>query len=220
MQSDIISAIRKNKIIAIVRGVESSRLIPLAAALYDGGIRLMEITYSADGSISDDETAANIGSLAKHFSGKMYIGAGTVLTQEQVKRTSDAGGQFIISPNTDTKVISYTKKLGMVSIPGALTPSEAETAKLAGADFVKLFPVTNMGASYVKAITAPLSHIPFLAVGGVTPQNVREYLDAGVCGFGIGSNIINKKYIDSGDYSKITELAREYFSAINCETEE
>lgn len=220
MQSDIISAIRKNKIIAIVRGVESRKLIPLAAALYDGGIRLMEITYSADSSVSDDETADNIGSLTKHFKGKMYIGAGTVLTEEQVKKAFNAGGQFIISPNTDSKVIKYTKKLGMVSIPGALTPSEAETAKLAGADFVKLFPVTNMGASYVKAITAPLSHIPFLAVGGVTPQNVREYLDAGVCGFGIGSNIINKKYIDSGDYSKITEPAKSYVSAVNGETEE
>ena len=217
---EIIQTIKTNKIIAIVRGVESSRLIPLAEALYDGGIRLMEITYSADGSVSDSETADNIGSLTKHFKGKMYIGAGTVLTEDQVKKTFNDGGQFIISPNTDSEVIKYTKKLGMVSIPGALTPSEAETAKLAGADFVKLFPITSMGASYVKAITAPLSHIPFLAVGGVTPQNVREYLDAGVCGFGIGSNIINKDYIGSGDYGKITELAREYFSAINCETEE
>ena len=217
---EIIQTIKTSKIIAIVRGVESSRLIPLAEALYDGGIRLMEITYSADGSVSDAETADNIGSLTKHFKGKMYIGAGTVLTEDQVKKTFNDGGQFIISPNTDSEVIKYTKKLGMVSIPGALTPSEAETAKLAGADFVKLFPVTSMGASYVKAITAPLSHIPFLAVGGVTPQNVREYLDAGVCGFGIGSNIINKEYISSGDYGKITELAREYFRAINCETGE
>lgn len=217
---EIIQTIKTSKIIAIVRGVESSRLIPLAESLYDGGIRLMEITYSADGSVSDSETADNIGSLTKHFKGKMYIGAGTVLTEDQVKKTFNDGGQFIISPNTDSEVIKYTKKLGMVSIPGALTPSEAETAKLAGADFVKLFPITSMGASYVKAITAPLSHIPFLAVGGVTPQNVREYLDAGVCGFGIGSNIINKDYIGSGDYGKITELAREYFSAINCETEE
>lgn len=217
---EIIQTIKTSKIIAIVRGVESSRLIPLAEALYDGGIRLMEITYSADGSVSDAETADNIGSLTKHFKGKMYIGAGTVLTEDQVKKTFNDGGQFIISPNTDSEVIKYTKKLGMVSIPGALTPSEAETAKLAGADFVKLFPITSMGASYVKAITAPLSHIPFLAVGGVTPQNVREYLDAGVCGFGIGSNIINKEYISSGDYGKITELAREYFRAINGETGE
>lgn len=220
MQRDIINAIKERKIIAIVRGVELKKLVPLAKALYDGGIRLMEITYSADGSVSDEETAAAVGALANEFDGRMYIGSGTVLTREQVKRTYDVGGRFIISPNTDTEVIKYTKELGMVSIPGALTPSEAEAANRAGADFVKLFPVTSMGTSYVKAIAAPLSHIKFLAVGGITPENIGEYLDIGVCGFGIGSNIINKEYIAHGNFEKITASAKEYVMAVNGETEE
>lgn len=220
MQRDIINAIKERKIIAIVRGVEPKKLVPLAKALYDGGIRLMEITYSADGSVSDEETAAAVGALANEFDGRMYIGSGTVLTREQVKRTYDVGGRFIISPNTDTEVIKYTKELGMVSIPGALTPSEAEAANRAGADFVKLFPVTSMGTSYVKAIAAPLSHIKFLAVGGITPENIGEYLDIGVCGFGIGSNIINKEYIAHGNFEKITASAKEYVMAVNGETEE
>lgn len=220
MQRDIINAIKERKIIAIVRGVEPKKLVPLAKALYDGGIRLMEITYSADGSVSDEETAAVVGALANEFDGRMYIGSGTVLTREQVKRTNDAGGRFIISPNTDAEVIRYTKELGMVSIPGALTPSEAEAANRAGADFVKLFPVTSMGVSYVKAIAAPLSHIRFLAVGGITPENIGEYLDIGVCGFGIGSNIINKEYIAEENYEKITASAKEYVMVVNGETEE
>lgn len=220
MQRDIINAIKERKIIAIVRGVEPKKLVPLAKALYDGGIRLMEITYSADGSVSDEETAAAVGALANEFDGRMYIGSGTVLTREQVKRTYDVGGRFIISPNTDAEVIRYTKELGMVSIPGALTPSEAEAANRAGADFVKLFPVTSMGVSYVKAIAAPLSHIKFLAVGGITPENIGEYLDIGVCGFGIGSNIINKEYIAEENYEKITASAKEYVMAVNGETEE
>lgn len=220
MQRDIINAIKERKIIAIVRGVEPKKLVPLAKALYDGGIRLMEITYSADGSVSDEETAAAVGALANEFDGRMYIGSGTVLTREQVKRTNDAGGRFIISPNTDAEVIKYTKELGMVSIPGALTPSEAEAANRAGADFVKLFPVTSMGTSYVKAIAAPLSHIRFLAVGGITPENIGEYLDIGVCGFGIGSNIINKEYIAEENYEKITASAKEYVMVVNGETEE
>ena len=220
MQRDIINAIKERKIIAIVRGVEPKKLVPLAKALYDGGIRLMEITYSADGSVSDEETAAAVGALANEFDGRMYIGSGTVLTREQVKRTNDAGGRFIISPNTDAEVIRYTKELGMVSIPGALTPSEAEAANRAGADFVKLFPVTSMGVSYVKAIAAPLSHIKFLAVGGITPENIGEYLDIGVCGFGIGSNIINKEYIAEENYEKITASAKEYVMVVNGETEE
>lgn len=214
MQRDIINAIKERKIIAIVRGVEPKKLVPLAKALYDGGIRLMEITYSADGSVSDEETAAAVGALANEFDGRMYIGSGTVLTREQVKRTNDAGGRFIISPNTDAEVIRYTKELGMVSIPGALTPSEAEAANRAGADFVKLFPVTSMGVSYVKAIAAPLSHIKFLAVGGITPENIGEYLDIGVCGFGIGSNIINKEYIAEENYEKITASAKEYVMVV------
>ena len=220
MQRDIINAIKERKIIAIVRGVEPKKLVPLAKALYDGGIRLMEITYSADGSVSDEETAAAVGALANEFDGRMYIGSGTVLTREQVKRTYDVGGRFIISPNTDTEVIKYTKELGMVSIPGALTPSEVEAANRAGADFVKLFPVTSMGTSYVKAIAAPLSHIRFLAVGGITPENIGGYLDIGVCGFGIGSNIINKEYIAEENYEKITASAKEYVMAVNGETEE
>lgn len=220
MQRDIINAIKERKIIVIVRGVEPKKLVPFAKALYDGGIRLMEITYSADGSVSDEETAAAVGVLANEFDGRMYIGSGTVLTREQVKRTYDVGGRFIISPNTDAEVIRYTKELGMVSIPGALTPSEAEAANRAGADFVKLFPVTSMGTSYVKAIAAPLSHIKFLAVGGITPENIGEYLDIGVCGFGIGSNIINKEYIAEENYEKITASAKEYVMVVNGETEE
>lgn len=220
MQHDIINAINKRKIIAIVRGVEFKKLIPLAEALYNGGIRLVEITYSADGSVSDEETSRAIDALVREFDGRMYIGAGTVLTREQVKRTYDAGGRFIISPNTDDEVIRYTKELGMVSIPGALTPSEAEAANRAGADFVKIFPVTSMGAGYVYAIAAPLSHIRFLAVGGITPENIGEYLTAGVCGFGIGANIINKEYIAEDNFEKITASAKKYVKAVNGETEE
>lgn len=85
---------------------------------------------------------------------------------------------------------------------------------------MKLFPVTSMGVSYVKAIAAPLSHIKFLAVGGITPENIGEYLDIGVCGFGIGSNIINKEYIAEENYEKITASAKEYVMAVNGETEE
>ena len=111
-------------------------------------------------------------------------------------------------------VIKKTKELDMVSMPGALTPSEIQNAHRYGADFVKLFPITNMGIEYVKAIKAPLSHIKLLAVGGINEKNMNDYLKAGVCGFGIGSNIVNKKLIDSGDYDAITELTKKYVRVI------
>lgn len=214
MKNEVINAIKNEKIIVIVRGVESQKLIPLAEALYDGGIRLMEITYSADKSVSDEDTAKNIEMLAKHFDGKMFIGAGTVLTESQVELTKRAGGRFIISPDTYPEVINKTNSLDMVSIPGALTPSEIQNAHRCGADFVKLFPVTSLGAEYVKAVKAPLSNINLLAVGGINENNIEDYLKTGVCGFGVSSNIIDKTLIAKGDYAKITELAKKYTSAV------
>lgn len=210
----IINDVEQYKLIAILRGIPSEKLLQVAQALYDGGIRMLEVTYSANGAVPDEETAANIGRLAEHFAGRMHIGAGTVLTTKQVRLTKEAGGTFIISPNVKREVIEETVKLGLVSMPGVFTPSEACDAVDFGADFVKLFPVTNMGSSYVKAIKAPLSHIKFLAVGGIDETNMQEYLDAGVSGFGIGSNITNKKMIDNNDFVGLTALAKKYTEVI------
>ena len=210
----IIKSVLDKKLIAIVRGVKKEQLIPLAEAMYEGGIRLLEITYCADGSVSDQETAANIKMLANHFGERMCIGAGTVIKPSQVELTKKAGGKFIISPDTNTEIIKLTKTLGLVSMPGAFTPTEIQTAHNAGADFVKLFPAVNCGPDYFKAVTAPLSHVKLLAVGGIDCDNIADYLKVGVCGFGIGSNIINKKMLDNGDYQGLSLLAKKYVDAV------
>ena len=214
MRNQIIQSIEENKLIAIVRGVKKEQLIPLAEALYRGGIRLLEVTYSADGRVSDEETAKCIGMLAEHFQGRMFIGAGTVLTKEQVERTKSVGGCFIISPDTNAEVIQKTRALEMVSIPGALTPTEIRQAQLAGADFVKIFPVTSLGASYVKAVRAPLSNVRLLAVGGIDLENIGTFLATGIAGVGIGSGITDRKLLQAEDYDGITELARRYTEAL------
>ena len=214
MNMEILQTIEKEKIIVIVRGVEREKLIPLAEAMYAGGIRLLEVTYSANGKVSDADTAENIRMLAECFKDRMYVGAGTVLTEEQVELTARAGGKFIISPDTCPPVIKKTKELGLISMPGALTPTEIQAAHRAGADFVKLFPITSFGTGYVKAVKAPLSHIKLLAVGGVDENNIQDYLKAGVSGFGVGSNIIDKKMLEAGDWSGITELAKKYVDAL------
>lgn len=214
MREDVIKAIEREKLIVIVRGIEREKLIPLAEAMYEGGVRLLEVTYSANGAVRDEDTAENIRMLCEHFGDRMYIGAGTVITPRQVKLTKEAGGQFIISPDTYKKVIKKTRKLDMVSMPGALTATEIQAAHRAGSDFVKMFPITNMGTDYVKAVKAPLSHIRLLAVGGVDQNNMKDYLKAGVCGFGVGSNIINKKMLAEEDYAGITELAKEYVAVV------
>ena len=214
MRDNVIEKVLNEKIITIVRGIDSDKLIPLAEAMYDGGIRLLEVTYDANKNVNDEKTAENICRLVNHFGDRMYIGAGTVLTEEQVQLTYEAGGKFIISPDTCVEVIKKTRELNLVSMPGALTPSEIQMAYKNGADFVKIFPITNMGVDYVKAILAPLSHIRVLAVGGINEKNIKDYLNAGVCGFGIGSNIIDKNALKNNDYDTITELAKRYVSEV------
>ena len=209
----VTKAIMQHGVIAIVRGIKNEYLIDTAEAMYAGGVRVLEITYSADGAPPDKVTADGIRALKSHFGDRMAIGAGTVLTPRQVELTAEAGGEFIISPDVNAEVIQTTVALGLVSIPGALTPTEAQTAHRAGADFVKLFPVTSLGAAYVKAVRAPLSHIRFLAVGGVDEHNMKEYRAAGACGFGIGSNIVNKKLIEAGDFAAVTSLAKGFTDA-------
>lgn len=217
MRDLVINTVKEEKLIVIVRGCAPDKLIPLARAMYEGGVRLIEITYSANGSISDEDTAKSIALLSKEFEGKMLVGAGTVLTEKQVELTKEAGGKFIISPNTDKAVIEKTRALSLVSMPGAFSPTEICDAYKYGADFVKLFPIAELPVSYVKAIRAPISHIPMLAVGGVNLDNIPEYLKVGICGFGIGSNITDKKMIEEGDFEGITALARKYVSLIKGE---
>ena len=215
MRENIIKSVEKEKIVVIVRGVARDALIPLAEAMYAGGVRLLEITYDQSGKTPDIETADRIAMLADHFSGRMMIGAGTVVNESQVELTAKAGGGFIISPDTYRPVIERTRELSLVSMPGALTPTEVQTAHRSGADFVKLFPVSNLGVEYVKAIKAPLSNIKLLAVGGISLDNMGDYLRAGISGFGIGSNIIDKDALKSGDFDKITLLTRRYVEALS-----
>lgn len=208
-----IKRIEEEKIIVILRGYDYEALEKTVRAMYAGGIRCCEVTYDSLGKISDEQTAANIAGLVKAFP-DMLIGAGTVLTEKQVELTRAAGGKYIISPDTNPDIIKKTKELGLVSIPGALTPSEATLAHRSGADFVKLFPNGEMKPTYLKALVAPLSHIKFLAVGGVDITNLTEALQMGACGVGIATAIANKKLVLAGKFEEITALAREYVTAI------
>ncbi|MBE7046824.1 MAG: bifunctional 4-hydroxy-2-oxoglutarate aldolase/2-dehydro-3-deoxy-phosphogluconate aldolase [Ruminococcaceae bacterium] len=214
MREQIIKRVEEEKIIAIVRGVDKKDILNFAKAVYEGGIRLLEVTYNAADPSTDEETASKIKLLADEFEGKMLIGAGTVLNEKQVELTKNAGGKYIISPDTNEKVIKKTLELGLVSMPGAFTPTEAQAAHTYGADFVKIFPSNTLGLPYLKAIMAPLSHIRFLAVGGVDENNIGEFVKSGVAGFGIGSGIVNKQHIKEGNWAEVTALAKKYTDAL------
>ncbi len=206
----VIDAVLESKVIVILRGFTKEQLINTAAAMEKGGIRLMEVTFDQSKAVSDEETADLIRALATEFKGRMHVGAGTVMSVDQVELARRAGAEFIISPDMYEPVIRRTVELGMVSMPGVFTPTEAANAHRAGADFVKLFPNAEVKPSFIKNLAVPLSHIRFLAVGGVTAENMHEYLKAGAYGVGVASGIADKKAINAGDYGKITELARLY----------
>ena len=213
-RNEIIKDIEENKIIVIMRGFSCEQLISAVDAMEKGGVKLVEVTFDQSGATSDSTTAEYIRTLKENFRGKVRIGAGTVMTEEQVELAYNAGAEFIISPDSYDAVIKKTRELGMVSIPGALTPTEAANAHRAGADFVKLFPNSEVKASYLKALTAPLSHIKFLAVGGVNHENMTEYFKAGAKGIGVATAIADKKAIAAGNYEEITRLARLFTSKL------
>ena len=206
----VIQRIEEEKLIVILRGIHGEKLLNLVRAIHRGGVNLVECTFDATGKYPAEKTAEDIAMLVRELGSEMLFGAGTVLTERQVELTKAAGGRFVISPDTNEAIIRKTKELGLVSIPGALTPSEITAANRAGADFVKLFPISSMGASYLKAVKAPLSHVRFLAVGGIRLDNMAEYKAAGACGFGIGSNFASKDALESGDWEAITRGAAEY----------
>lgn len=208
MRENTIKLIQEHKIIAIVRGVNPEKFAVLADALYAGGIRLMEVTFDMKRPEASKEIAEGISSLVKHVQGRMCIGAGTVISTKLVETAAKAGAKYIISPDCNPDVIKCTRRLGMVSIPGVYTATEVVSAHNAGADFVKVFPASAAGSSYIKALRGPLGHIPMMAAGGINENNLKEYLDAGACGAGIGGNLVSNKWVEAGELDKITALAR------------
>ena len=124
------------------------------------------------------------------------------------------GARYLISPNTDKEIIDFASAHNLVSIPGAMTPTEIVTAYNFGADFVKLFPSDSLGLGYIKAVRAPLSNIPMLAVGGVNENNIGDFLSTGISGVGVGSNIVKRDLVENNDFEGITELALKYTSKI------
>jgi 2-dehydro-3-deoxyphosphogluconate aldolase/(4S)-4-hydroxy-2-oxoglutarate aldolase len=214
MRDKVIGRILEDKIIAIVRGADGEFLIPLGEALLAGGITMMEITFNQAQPESFKVTLDGIAGLRERFGDRLLVGAGTVCSEAQVDLAGDAGALYIVSPNTNPRVIRRTRDLGLVSLPGALSPSECLSAHDAGADFVKLFPAASLGTAYLKALRAPLGHVKFLAVGGIDETNAAAFIGAGALGLGMGGNLVNKDWMASAQWVKITELARRIVKAV------
>lgn len=211
---EVAKAIRLHKLVAILRGVPMERLDGVVSALVRGGVRILEFTFDHDGPDAMAENAAKIRRAVSLCGDSVIVGCGTAMNVAEVEAAWEAGAELVISPNVNAGVIARTRELGMVSMPGALTPTEIVNAWEAGADIVKLFPAGELGLGYIKAVRGPLSYIPMSAVGGVKPENVRDFLSAGVCGFGVGGQLVLSKAVKSGDDAAIEARAREFVEAI------
>lgn len=215
MREQTIQTIYSSGIIAILRGLTADQAKHTAEALVAGGIRLIEVTFDAKRPEDYRETQLAISNVAQALEGYGCVGAGTVMHPQQVQQAADAGAGYIISPVWDRAVIQKTRDLDLVSIPGAMSPSEIIAAHQAGADFVKLFPAAALGVEYLKSILSPISHVPILVVGGIDLANLADFLAAGAVGAGIGGKLADKAVIKSGHYDALTKVAEDYISIMN-----
>ena len=192
-------------LVAIIRGVTPDDADGIAGALFEAGIRIIEVP------LNSPQPFDSIRAIAAAFGDRALVGAGTVLDPDDVAKVKEAGGRLIVSPNTDVPVIEAAVEAGLVSSPGYFTPSEAFDAILAGAHAIKLFPAEAASPAVVKAQKAVLpKDIPLIVVGGVTPESVRGWLEAGADGFGLGGGL----YKPGQDAQTTLEKARAYVAAV------
>lgn len=208
MERDVvIEAIARGRIIAILRGEFGGREVEIAGILLEAGVTAIEVTLNSPGAIR------SIKSLADGFGSRMAVGAGTVLSREEVEKVNDAGARFIVSPNRDFRVIEATRRCNLVSIPGCFTPSEAIEAIGAGADAIKLFPASSLGPSFVRAMRGPLPDIRLVPTGGVTMTTAREYLEAGAWAVGVGSELVGADVPGLNGLDRLRERAKAFVDA-------
>lgn len=201
---EIISAIKKYKICAIIRGAEAEKAVKIAQSLFDGGIKLIEVTFNTDKAIEMIEA------IKRTMGDKMYVGAGTVLDQETAILAINAGAEFVLSPSISEGMIKVCNRYGKVAIPGIMTPSEAVRAMELGADILKLFPAGELGPGYLKSIRSPLNHIEFIAVGGINLDNAKSFVKSGAIGLGIGGSLVDNSLVINSNFTELEKRANSF----------
>ena len=212
--NDCLTQIKREKLVILARGIPVEILLQALEACAEAGVTLFESTF--DHRLTDPitENREKLKALKKALGNRIRFGAGTVLTKDEVQAAFDAGAEYIISPDTDEEVITETKRLGMLSIPGAMTPSEVKRAWKLGADMVKLFPADDLGMHYIQNLKGPLGHIPLMATGGVNPVTIPQFLKAGITAVGTGITVFRPDLVAKEDYEGIRTLAKMHVDAV------
>ncbi|WP_217596683.1 bifunctional 4-hydroxy-2-oxoglutarate aldolase/2-dehydro-3-deoxy-phosphogluconate aldolase [Cohnella sp. GbtcB17] len=209
----LLEELSREKIVAIIRGIDEAKGDRTAKALADGGIVFLEVTLNTDGALG------MISRFREEYAGKLRIGAGTVLDIGQAKEAVAAGAEYLISPNLDEEIVYYGAENGIEVWPGTMTPTEIVKAYKAGASAVKVFPFASLGAGYLKEIRAPLNHIPMIATGGVNLGNIQSVFDAGAVAVGLGGNLVDKQLIAEDRFEELTARARAFADAVRAGAE-
>jgi 2-dehydro-3-deoxyphosphogluconate aldolase / (4S)-4-hydroxy-2-oxoglutarate aldolase len=206
-KADIIAHLLNPGIIAVVRAPSADLVEPLAEALVRGGVIAIEITLSTpDAFRAIRDTTASLGDRA-------LVGVGTVLKPYDCASAIEAGAQFIVSPILRPELVPIAHQADRPIMLGAYSPTEAQLAYEAGADFVKLFPADTLGPAFIKSLRAPLPHLRFVPTGGVDLDNVANFIKAGAAALGVGSALVSNPILKKGDWDELTRLARAFVQA-------
>ncbi|MDT4762779.1 bifunctional 4-hydroxy-2-oxoglutarate aldolase/2-dehydro-3-deoxy-phosphogluconate aldolase [Sphaerochaeta sp. PS] len=202
----VLHAIGQSKVISIIRGIETQASLEVIKALYEGGIRCLEITMNTPGALAMITQARE--------SEDLFVGAGTVLDMEDARKAIDAGAQFVLAPCLDVKVIAYCLDRDVLPIPGIFTPTELLLAHQSGAELLKVFPAGSVGPQYIKDLLGPFSGMKLLPVGGVSLENTAAFMKAGSFAVGVGSFLANPTLAKAGDFATIRQRAEQFVSLV------
>ena len=207
-KQEILKTVFDEKVVAVVRVDDSDKLKKVINAIYEGGVKIIEITMTVPNAISMIEK------MSAEFGDKVLIGVGSVIDKQTAEDAIKAGANYVVSPATKKEVVETVLKLDKPMMPGAFTPTEALNAYEMGADIVKIFPADVLGMNFFKGVLAPMPHLKLMPTGGVSLTNAGDWLKAGACAVGVGSALIEKAAIKNEDYAKLTSNAKTIIETI------
>ncbi|HUS59556.1 MAG TPA: bifunctional 4-hydroxy-2-oxoglutarate aldolase/2-dehydro-3-deoxy-phosphogluconate aldolase [Planctomycetota bacterium] len=207
-RKETLSRLKEYAIAAVVRSDDTDKALAAVQACFDGGIKAIEITFTVP------EPIKTLSAVKKKFGDSVLLGAGTVLSVKDAAEAIEAGAAFLVSPITDFEVVKFCNGKDVAIMPGAMTPTEIYHAWKNGADWVKVFPASQFGPAYFKALKAPLPQVPIMPTGGVSAANAGEWLAAGAEALAVGGELVDKKAMKDGRFEVITKNAEDLMAAV------
>jgi 2-dehydro-3-deoxyphosphogluconate aldolase/(4S)-4-hydroxy-2-oxoglutarate aldolase len=210
----MITKLTESGVIAVIRRIPAEHIEQVADHLIAGGVTALEVT------VDTPEAFRSIEKLSLRLKGQAIVGAGTVLDRESAKMAINSGAEFVFSPSLHEDVIRTALRYGKIAVPGVMSPTEMVQAMEWGADIVKLFPASVLGAKFIKDVKAPFPHVPIIPTGGINLSNVAEFIRVGVAAVGLGGSLINMEEIKEGNYKGIQSRSEQFVRAIKQAREE